>query len=51
MNILANQRQVVYDITDRQSFDAVGRWLAEVREHAGGAVPAILVGNKADQLE
>jgi small GTP-binding protein len=40
---------VVYDITDRESFDAVGRWLAEVRQYAGGAVPIILVGNKADQ--
>ncbi|XP_059618746.1 ras-related protein Rab-40B isoform X1 [Phlebotomus argentipes] len=36
---------LVYDITNKWSFDGIGRWLKEVEEHAPG-VPKVLVGNR-----
>jgi len=36
---------LVYDITNRWSFDGLDRWLKEVHEHAPG-VPKVLVGNR-----
>ena len=42
---------IVYDITDRESFNNVNTWLSEVRKHAGGQVVKLLVGNKCDLEE
>ena len=39
---------LVYDITDRDSFNNIGNWIAEVRKHAGPNVVKLLVGNKCD---
>ncbi|XP_022916624.1 ras-related protein Rab-40C [Onthophagus taurus] len=36
---------LVYDITNRWSFDGLDRWLKEVEEHAPG-VPKVLIGNR-----
>ncbi|XP_013792080.1 ras-related protein Rab-40C-like [Limulus polyphemus] len=36
---------LVYDITNKWSFDGIDRWLLEVEEHAPG-VPKILIGNR-----
>lgn len=36
---------LVYDITNRWSFDGLDRWLKEVDDHAPG-VPKVLVGNR-----
>ncbi|XP_077979566.1 ras-related protein Rab-40C-like [Glandiceps talaboti] len=36
---------LVYDITNKWSFDGIDRWIKEVEEHAPG-VPKILVGNR-----
>ncbi|XP_071479092.1 ras-related protein Rab-40C-like [Diadema antillarum] len=36
---------LVYDITNRWSFDGIDRWIREINEHAPG-VPKILVGNR-----
>uniref|UniRef100_T1IQX4 small monomeric GTPase n=1 Tax=Strigamia maritima TaxID=126957 RepID=T1IQX4_STRMM len=36
---------LVYDITNKWSFDGIDRWLREVEEHAPG-VPKILIGNR-----
>lgn len=36
---------LVYDITNRWSFDGLDRWIMEVNEHAPG-VPKILIGNR-----
>lgn len=49
---------LVYDITNRWSFEGIQRWLKEVDQHAPG-VPKVLVGNRlhlafkrqVDQLE
>lgn len=39
---------LVYDITKRQSFDHVARWLEELRGHADKNIIIMLVGNKTD---
>ncbi|KAF5200786.1 Ras-related protein rab11d [Thalictrum thalictroides] len=39
---------LVYDITKRQSFDHIPRWLEELRSHADKNIVIILVGNKSD---
>lgn len=39
---------LVYDITKRQSFDHVARWLEELRGHADRNIVIMLVGNKSD---
>merc|ERR1719478_1495801 len=39
---------LVYDITKRQSFDDVERWLSELRDHAEENIAVLLVGNKSD---
>lgn len=39
---------LVYDITNRQSFDDVVKWLGDARQLAAPGVVVILVGNKMD---
>ncbi|THD27133.1 putative rab subfamily protein of small gtpase [Fasciola hepatica] len=42
---------VVYDINDRESFNAVHHWIASVRELALPNITIILIGNKLDLAE
>ena len=42
---------MVYDVTNRPSFDNVKRWLTEIEKYAREGVNKLLVGNKADQQE
>jgi small GTP-binding protein len=39
---------LVYDITDRESFNNINNWITEVKKHAGAQVVKLLVGNKCD---
>ena len=39
---------LVYDITDRDSFNNITSWIGETKKHAGPGIMRILVGNKAD---
>lgn len=39
---------LVYDITKRQTFDHIARWLEELRSHADNNIVIMLVGNKTD---
>jgi Ras-related protein Rab-2A len=39
---------LVYDITRRESFIHLGRWLAEAQQFASPDIVITLVGNKAD---
>nr|DAD29877.1 TPA_asm: hypothetical protein HUJ06_031345 [Nelumbo nucifera] len=39
---------LVYDMTKRQSFDHVTRWLDELRGHADKNIVIMLIGNKSD---
>eukprot|EP01029_Cantina_marsupialis_P016772 TRINITY_DN3754_c0_g1_i1.p1 TRINITY_DN3754_c0_g1~~TRINITY_DN3754_c0_g1_i1.p1 ORF type:complete len:199 (-),score=37.60 TRINITY_DN3754_c0_g1_i1:30-626(-) len=42
---------LVYDVTDRQSFENVRRWKEQIQQHADKNVNCILVGNKVDNKE
>ncbi|KAL7121640.1 hypothetical protein ACP275_02G193100 [Erythranthe tilingii] len=42
---------LVYDVTKRESFDHVARWVEELRAHADNSIVIMLVGNKADLVE
>jgi Ras-related protein Rab-1A len=44
----ANGLVVVYDISNRESFDSVGRWFAEAEKLAAPEVCKLLIGNKSD---
>ena len=39
---------LVFDITDRKSFDRVKKWVAELRQMLGDSVELFVVGNKID---
>jgi small GTP-binding protein len=41
---------IVFDLTRMETFNAIEKWLNEVRHYAGN-IPFILIGNKADLLE
>jgi len=42
---------VVYDVTDKVSFNNVKQWLGEIDRYACQSVNKLLVGNKADLVE
>ncbi len=39
---------IVFDVTDRESFNNVKHWYAEIERYASEGVTKILIGNKAD---
>ncbi|KAK1425280.1 hypothetical protein QVD17_20630 [Tagetes erecta] len=39
---------LVYDITKRETFDHVARWVEELRDHTDNSIVIALIGNKAD---
>lgn len=42
---------LVYDITKRQTFDHVARWVEELRAHADSSIVIMLIGNKSDLVD
>jgi len=40
---------LVYDVSNRESFEALPRWLSEVETYVNASVVKILVGNKVDK--
>ena len=39
---------LVYDITKVNTFQAVEKWLAELKDYASESIAVMLVGNKTD---
>lgn len=39
---------IVYDVTRRSTFENVGRWLKELRDHTDPNLVVMLIGNKSD---
>ena len=44
----ANGVLLVYDISDKKSFENIGRWMEDIIEESGNKIPIVLVGNKCD---
>ena len=42
---------LVYDVTDRRSFESIRNWISQIQQHADVSVNKILVGNKCDIIE
>ena len=42
---------VVYDITKKDTFSHVKKWLDELKDHAEPDIVVVLVGNKLDLVE
>jgi Ras-related protein Rab-8A len=42
---------LVYDLMDRRSFEHVGYWMRQIKEHGRPNVSVCLVGNKVDMAE
>lgn len=47
----ANGAFLVYDITRKETFDALGTWLTMLRDSATPDIKIVLVGNKKDNVE
>ncbi|KAK8791287.1 hypothetical protein WA171_002234, partial [Blastocystis sp. BT1] len=39
---------LVYDVTDRNSFESISSWMEQISQHADSSVNKILIGNKCD---
>ncbi|KAM0675152.1 hypothetical protein GVAV_001495 [Gurleya vavrai] len=42
---------VVFDLTDRESFNSVSDWIEEIKAHANENIEIVLIGNKVDLKE
>ena len=42
---------LVYDVTDRKSFDNIRTWMRNIDQHANEQVVKILLGNKCDMSD
>lgn len=42
---------IVYDITDRETFESLKRWLSEVQANSDPSIKLMLVGNKCDLVD
>ena len=42
---------LVYDVTDRRSFESIRNWISQINQHADVHVNKILVGNKCDMID
>ena len=42
---------LMYDITEKKSFDAIPKWMEDIKDSKGLDFPSILLGNKSDLSE
>jgi small GTP-binding protein len=40
---------LIYDVTDRKTFDNVAKWMEDIKENTDSKVEVLLVGNKIDK--
>jgi Ras-related protein Rab-1A len=51
INITLHSFQIVYDVTDMESFNNIKQWLSEIDRYASDSVCKLLVGNKCDLVD
>ena len=49
-HILTRRSILVYDVSNRESFEALPRWYSELETYVSSSVVKILVGNKVDKV-
>jgi len=42
---------LMYDVTDRETFESISHWVKAIKDHADAQVNVVLVGNKSDDSE
>ena len=42
---------LIYDVTNRESFEHLNEWIKLIKDKSPGDIPMILVGNKKDEKE
>ena len=47
----ANGVLLMYDVTNKISFDSISEWMKNIKEEKGDTFPVVLVGNKIDLKE
>ena len=45
---LADGALIMFDVTNKASFDNVGKWLLSVRKICGSKIPVVVLGNKVE---
>ncbi len=48
---LANGAFVVFDVTDKESFNHIDKWINEIKEIMGDEIEIIILGNKSELID
>jgi hypothetical protein len=51
MHALCDTIHIVYDVSNRESFEALPRWLEELENYVPPEVVKVVVGNKLDKVK
>jgi small GTP-binding protein len=42
---------IVYDVTNKESFESIPKWIKEIHTHAEGIIATLIIGNKSDRTD